>query len=122
MSPKPDNEHRRHVRILFDAPATLTRDEQRWQTQVIDVSLKGALVRRPPDWNGAPGETYQLALQLDDDRLVIRMEVSVAHVHSDSIGFHCDHIDLDSITHLRRLVELNLGDAELLNRELSSLE
>ena len=30
-------------------------------------------------------------------------------------------IDLDSITHLRRLVELNLGDEKLLERELSHL-
>ena len=30
-------------------------------------------------------------------------------------------IDLDSITHLRRLVELNSGDAAMLERELHTL-
>jgi hypothetical protein len=33
----------------------------------------------------------------------------------------CDSIDLDSITHLRRLVELNAGDPRELDRELAIL-
>ena len=37
------------------------------------------------------------------------------------IGFVCRHIDVDSISHLRRLVELNLGDEALLERELAAL-
>jgi len=49
------------------------------------------------------------------------MTASVAHIDPTRIGFICEHIDLDSITHLKRLVELNLGDEELLHRELSSL-
>ena len=40
---------------------------------------------------------------------------------TQSIGFHCQLIDLDSITHLKRLVELNLADEGLLHRELSAL-
>ena len=31
------------------------------------------------------------------------------------------HIDLDSISHLRRFVELNLGDEQELERELGAL-
>jgi hypothetical protein len=33
----------------------------------------------------------------------------------------CENIDIDSITHLRRLVDLNAGDASLLDREFSAL-
>lgn len=32
-----------------------------------------------------------------------------------------DHIDIESIGHLRRLVELNVGSDELLHRELEHL-
>ncbi|MCG8610315.1 MAG: hypothetical protein MI864_07240, partial [Pseudomonadales bacterium] len=31
------------------------------------------------------------------------------------------YIDLDSITHLKRLIELNVGDPSLIERELSAL-
>jgi hypothetical protein len=34
---------------------------------------------------------------------------------------HCTKIDLESITNLRRLVELNLGDEAALNREISAM-
>jgi hypothetical protein len=37
------------------------------------------------------------------------------------IGYRWEKIDLDSFSQLKRLVELNLGDPELLNRELSAL-
>ena len=36
-------------------------------------------------------------------------------------GLICRNLDIDSATHLRRLVELNLGDPKLLERELSAL-
>jgi hypothetical protein len=49
------------------------------------------------------------------------MDVEVAHQENDEMGLNCKDIDVDSITHLRRLVELNLGDPKLLERELSAL-
>ena len=49
------------------------------------------------------------------------MEVSVAHIEESRIGFYCQHIDIDSISHLHRLVELNLGNEKLLEREMSEM-
>jgi hypothetical protein len=37
------------------------------------------------------------------------------------VGVQCGSIDLESITHLRRLVEMNLGGGSLLERELKAL-
>jgi hypothetical protein len=49
------------------------------------------------------------------------MSVELVHKEKGRLGFKCKHIDIDSITHLRRLVELNLGNADMLERELSAL-
>ena len=49
------------------------------------------------------------------------MEGVVAHSARGLIGIACRSIDLDSITVLRRLIELNLGDAALLERDLQAL-
>jgi len=111
---------RRFSRVPFDGSATLTDAEHQWDTEVMDLSLKGALVRRPTDWSGFAGNDYQLRLQLDDD-VEIDMAVTVAHVEEDRVGLTCRDIDVDSVTHLRRLVELNLGSADLLERELAAL-
>jgi hypothetical protein len=113
---------RHHSRISFDAQAYLRSNTNVWQTQLIDISLKGALIARPADWQGAKGDSYMLELLLDDDQTLIRMTVTVMHAQADRIGLHCEHIDIDSISHLRRLIELNLGDPDLLERELTGLE
>ncbi len=127
-APEPDQAppntamRRHHSRISFDAQAYLRSDTMVWQTQLIDISLKGALLARPADWQGAPGESYRFELLLDDEQTEIRMTVTVMRAQADRIGLRCDHIDIDSVTHLRRLIELNLGDPELLQRELAGLE
>ncbi len=113
-----ENEQRRFKRIPFDMPGRIVSTTT---VRVIDVSLKGALIVRPPDWKGSKGDMLGIEIPLDSGASVIRMDMRVAHVEAERIGLKCEHIDLDSITHLRRLVELNLGDDELLHRELAEL-
>ena len=77
---------------------------------------------RPEEWNAQSGSGYHLKLSLDDrNQYTISMDASLVHANTDSLGFCCDHIDLESMTHLRRLLELNLGDEDQINRELSAL-
>ena len=45
----------------------------------------------------------------------------MTHAEAGRIGFRIEHIDMDSVAHLRRLVELNLGDPDLLKRDLAAL-
>lgn len=117
----PDGEHRRFSRIPFDAQAELFCAGNHWHSHLIDLSLHGALIARPAGWQGKSDDRCALKIHLGGNETVINMDTSVAHMEEGRIGLHCLHIDLDSITHLRRFVELNLGDADLLNRELSAL-
>jgi hypothetical protein len=119
MSDQPQ-EHRIFSRINFDAKTVISNPEQQWDTTLLDISLKGALLEKPAGWDAPLGAEFTLNIALSADAIIC-MEASVAHIENDHIGFHCHHIDLDSITHLRRIVELNTGNEELLNRELSAL-
>ena len=114
-------EHRHHQRILFETPVRMIIKGEKLRSTAIDISLKGALITRPDEWTAEPGDSGLLQIELNNGETIIEMDVTVAHCEGHKVGFHCDHIDIDSITHLRRLVELNLGDAELLERELSHL-
>ena len=88
----------------------------------MDISLKGALVSRPAGWQGHIGDRVILEIELGKEAAPrITMEARVAHVEADCIGCECLDIDVASISHLRRLMELNLGDAALLERELAAL-
>ncbi|QDX82508.1 hypothetical protein B9N43_15460 [Denitratisoma sp. DHT3] len=112
---------RRHFwRAAFQSPAHLIDANGPAQVRILDLSLKGALVEVDADWRGKLQEHCRLRLVLAPD-VEISMWVTVAHIQGTQVGLRCEDIDLDSITHLRRLVELNAGDAGLLERELSAL-
>ena len=116
-----ESEQRVHHRVLFDTMASIHINANNMNAQLIDISLKGALIKKPDSWTADVGDTGQLRIILSDNLSAISMDIKVAHIEDDHVGFHCEHIDIDSITHLRRLVELNLGDPELLEREFSAL-
>jgi len=115
-------EQRKHYRVLFDTLASIHINASNMQAYMIDISLQGALIKKPDAWTAKVGDTGQLRIVLSDNITAISMDVKVAHIEDDHVGFHCEHIDIDSITHLRRLVELNLGDPEMLEREFSALQ
>jgi hypothetical protein len=115
------SEHRHHQRILFKTPVRMIINGEKLRSTAIDISLKGALITRPNNWSANVGDSGLLQIELNNGKTIIKMEVTLTHCEDLHVGFHCDHIDIDSITHLRRLVELNLGDDELLERELAHL-
>jgi hypothetical protein len=118
------DERRQYSRIAFAAPAHLLLGEQVLRVEVLDLSLKGALLRLPDQADPghlAVGTAAVLDVPLDQSGQVIRMQATVAHLDDGRAGLLCRSIDVDSVSHLRRLVELNLGDADLLQRELSAL-
>ncbi|TBU82637.1 PilZ domain-containing protein [Phytopseudomonas dryadis] len=114
------NERRRFQRIAFDAPTEIVQAERIWPVELHDISFKGLLIRRPKDWDGTTGQTFEARITLTDTLRVV-MQVELVHSEAKVLGFLCQHIDLDSMSHLRRLVELNLGDEQLLERELAAL-
>ena len=116
-----NQDKRRFSRVPFDTKTLLSSNEQCWNCHLIDISIKGALVEAPKDVEFSVGQSAQLEVNLDNSGIAITMDMSVAHVTNDHLGLKCEKIDAESISHLRRLVELNLGDAELVNRELLQL-
>lgn len=115
-------ERRQFSRISFLSNAHLvTSSGGRHIGEIQDLSLKGALMTMAPTWQGQPGEGCRLEISLNRSDAVVVMEGRLAHVEGNVVGIRCESIDLDSISHLRRLVELNLGQSDLLNRELSAL-
>lgn len=117
------DERRYFSRIPFPANAhVLTADGDLYlNCRVIDVSLNGLLIARPSNWAGRVANTFTVDLLLEGAQVIIKMQAEMAHMDPQTIGFHCKLIDIDSITHLKRLVELNLADESILHRELSAL-
>lgn len=113
-------ERRRFHRFSFEGTVRLYSGTAMWETKLVDISLKGVLIERPLNWNGKVGGTYRMDLRINNS-VIISMGVTTAHIMPHRLGFKWEKIDLDSFAQLKRLVELNLGDPEILNRERSSL-
>lgn len=121
MAETTGGERRRFSRITFHRPAELEVRTERASCELLDVSFKGALVEVPAGFPASRGEKCALAIHLDAGDAVIRMEGEIVHREGNTAGVRCTEIDLESISHLRRLVELNVGDEAVLHRELSAL-
>jgi hypothetical protein len=114
------NERRKFSRILFDAHVELAQGEFHWRASLLDISLKGLLLQETLPADVIQKEPILVKILLSDNTS-IAMSVIVAHQHHNQTGLMCTSIDIDSVSHLRRLIELNLGDALAAERELSEL-
>ncbi|GIU24881.1 cyclic diguanosine monophosphate-binding protein [Shewanella colwelliana] len=111
------DERRQFSRILFDANATLTQQGNVWPTIIHDLSLNGVPLEQPQGFS-VTDDPIALSFTLGDSEIVVSMETKLVYQKEGQLGLECLHIDVDSISHLRRMLELNLGDASLLDREL----
>jgi hypothetical protein len=109
------------TRIPFETDAVLSTFPGKHQCTLADISLKGALVERIAPWPIQTGSPCSLQIKLADGATTIHMAGEVVHVEAGRLGLRCTEIDLESITNLRRLVELNLGDEAALHREISAM-
>jgi hypothetical protein len=121
MTAKPISNLRHYSRIPFDAKVMLHLQDRVLPVHLVDIALKGALVETPAPQTLVLHEKCRLVLTLTQGGDAITMVGHIAHLEHSHIGVECQEIDINSLTLLRRLIELNTGDSALINRELSHL-
>lgn len=114
------DERRRFRRFPIDGSVRLYSGTTMWNTELADLSLRGVLVTCPSEWTAEPGARFRLDLRFEGGPM-IGMAVELKRRVGDHLAFACLKIDFDSFSRLKRFVELNLGNSEILNRELSAL-
>ena len=118
---KLEQERRRFERVLFETPAKLIDLEGEWPTKVLDLSLKGALVEIPANFNRSLGESFLLEISLNSD-IIISMDCTIVYQREKFMGLQSNFVDLESITHLKRIISFNSNNSlDLLERDLSNL-
>ena len=115
-------ENRRNfTRVLFSIEAQLTVEDKTYPVSIHDISLNGALITEVKSEQSLKSKLGSLSFFLSENDPAVTMHITVVHEKDDETGLQCNAIDIDSVTQLRRLIELNLGDSEQLNKELSQL-
>jgi len=113
------NDDRRHFkRVQFDQDVLIKAGAEVNECQLLDISLKGALVDCDRPQGLTVGSKCDLHMELSGSEISIDVQAVVCYNKHDQIGIQFHELSLDSLTHLRRLVELNLGDTDEIRREL----
>lgn len=114
------NERRRFTRVSFDTVATLAQRDSVFHAHVLDISLNGVLLETPENYKIDVSQPAEILIFLNENT-EIRMTVMLAHSTDKYLGFHCKSMDIDSISHLRRLIELNTSEPNAPERILDEL-
>lgn len=116
------NEHRKFYRADFKTHGyILLKDGEQIPFELKNISLKGILVILE-DERLKKGEAYSLKIKLMSSDIEIDTTSVLVHEDDGEKGFFFREIDLDSMIHLRRLLELNTPNEGEIERELSFLK
>ena len=115
-------EHRHYHRVNFDSMVEFKTSEVEHICELVDISIKGALIAACSGATPQSGTPCQLTIRLNDaDENKIIIIGTVARKIENRVGILCESIDVNSMTHLRKLIEYNLGDVEMVNRDFDAL-
>ncbi|WP_162063388.1 PilZ domain-containing protein [Vibrio taketomensis] len=114
-------ERRRFSRIVYQAVALITQGNQQVEASVKDLSLHGLLLHCPTNHQLNRDQAIKVKFPLADSHIEIALHGRIVSDMNGLTRVIIEHIDVESISHLKRIVELNVGDDELLHRELEQL-
>lgn len=114
------DERRRFSRVIYNAPAELHQGQFKESCSIMDLSLHGLLLGSISN-DIDVSKPVDLFFHLPESDIIISLQAHIVEVTDRYTRISIEHIDIDSISHLKRLVELNVGDEELLHREIEQL-
>lgn len=110
---------KRHFRrIPFEAEMLVAVGNHSWSCQLLDLALKGVLLESAAPLPLTQGTVASLSLPLPGSEVVLDFEAALIHCEGNRLGFKFLHENLETLTHLRTLLELNTGDPEGVRGEL----
>lgn len=111
---------RRFRRIPFAAQAIVKAEGKEHSCELLDLAMKGALLATDKPLHVSLGQSCHLCITWQGGPISLNFEAELVHQDVDHYGFKFISEDLATLTHLRKLIELNTGDAETTRNELTS--
>jgi hypothetical protein len=113
-------QNRRFRRIPFVAEVTLSNGQNDWSGELLEVAMKGALIGTSTPLPLDIGSKCNLSITLPGTPISLEFQAELRHCEGEQYGFKFISETLETLTHLRKLIELNTGDAEATRSELSA--
>ena len=113
------DERRNYQRVPFATEAEINCNEKKYHGELLDISLQGALINYQGTIPFEEGSLCILSIHLLDSEVTMQFDVHLAHQKENKFGFKFIGEDTETMTHLRRLLELNIGSSETIDKEIS---
>lgn len=110
-------EQRSFRRLNFETEADIFVEGAPFRCKLVDLALQGALFTAEEKLPVEIGKPYQLKITLPASNLELKFSAELIHQRGHFYGFIFIAEDADTMAHLRRLLELNFGDSEEVERE-----
>jgi len=113
------DERRNFQRVPFETRAEINYNGKTYHGELLDISLQGALVLCKSPTPLKKGNRCELLIHLLDSEVALQFEADIIHRRDNNFGFKFISEDTETATHLRRLLELNIGSSEAIDREVA---
>ena len=110
-------EQRNYRRIDFLTEADIRIDKDVYRCDLVDLALQGALFRSERELPLSFGRQVPITIYLPETSVRMKFTGELIHHSGNFYGFIFTAEDAESMGHLRRLLELNFGDAEQVEGE-----
>jgi len=112
--------NKRHfARIHSTLQATVSGENKSARATVVDISLNGVLLESQDKFD--LNTSYNIIITFDASKTTMTFDAKCTHEEGGHFGFEFTSEDIDSLTHLRRYLELNSDDGDQVARELPFL-
>jgi len=113
-------EQRNYRRINFRTEADVTLKDSIYRCDLVDLALQGALFRSERELSLPLGSQVPLSIYLPETSIRMEFIGELIHQNGQFYGFIFTSEEAESMAHLRRLLELNVGDAALIEKEFNN--
>lgn len=110
---------RNFTRVHSTLQATVSSKKENITAKVEDICLKGILLKSEKSFE--LDKNYNIEITFDDSEVTMTFDAKCIHHENKNFGFAFTSEDIDSFIHLRRYLELNSADGDLITRELAFL-
>ena len=105
-------------RINFTDRTQIEFNDNIYEDDLLDLSLRGALLSFKDQIPIKMNDHYTLKICLHASDIKLIFEAELTHIHKNNLGFRFLGEDVGTMTHLRNLLSLNVGDYDKITDEL----
>jgi hypothetical protein len=113
---------RRFTRIGCDFKASIQlEDAIIVEANILNISLNGAFFELADYRVFQVGDQWGIRLELADSEICLNFKAEVIHSQNRLVGVKFVHIDIDSMIHLRSMLEIRTSNPSLVEKEIELL-